>query len=82
MIWHWSVDVKKFQKENPKAFRLWRLEQLINYGLQGEKLSKKEIKKYWLKLRKKIDLEEKRLVEFFLWGKRYSLPARRFFWEK
>lgn len=82
MIWHWSVDVKKFKKENPEAFRLWRLEYLINYGLRGEKLSKKEIKKYWPKLKEKIDPEEKRLIEFFLWRKKYSLSARRFFWEK
>ncbi|MBM3208884.1 hypothetical protein FJZ40_01125 [Candidatus Shapirobacteria bacterium] len=82
MVWHWSVDVKKFQKENPRAFRLWRLEQLINYGPQGEKLSRKEIRKYWRELKERIDPEEKRLIEFFLWRKVYSLPPRKFFWEK
>jgi len=82
MIWHWSVDTKKFEKENPRAFRLWRLEHLINYILQGEKLSRREVKKHWLKLKERIDPEEKRLIEFFLWGKRYSLPPRKFFWEK
>lgn len=82
MIWHWSVDVKKFKKENPKGYRLWELEQIINFGLGKKKLSKKEVKKQWPKLKKRIDPEGKRLIEFFLWRKRYSLPPRRFFWEK
>lgn len=83
MIWHWSTDIKKFKKENPEGFKFWRLEQLINYsGLGKEKLSKKEIKKYWFKLKNKIDSDGKRMIEFFLWGKQYSLQSRRFFWEK
>ena len=82
MLWHWSTDIEKFKKENPEGFRLWRLEQIINYGLGREKISKKEIKKYWSRLKERIDPEGKRLVEFFLWGKRYSLLPRKFFWEK
>lgn len=82
MLWHWSTDIKKFKKENPEGFRLWWLENLINYGLSREKLSKKEIKRYWLKIKNRIDPEGRRLIEFFLWKKRYSLPPRKFFWEK
>lgn len=44
MIWHWSVNVKKFKKENPEGFRLWRLEQIINYGLGGRELAKERLK--------------------------------------
>lgn len=82
MFWHWSTDVKRFKRKNPKGFKLWRLEQLINFSLGREKISKKEIKKYWPKLKERVDPEGKRLIEFFLWGKQYSLPAKRFFWEK
>lgn len=82
MLWHWSTDIKKFKKENPKAFRLWRLEHLINFGLRGERLNKKELKRFWPQLKDRIDPEEKRLMEFFLWEKQYSLPPRKFFWEK
>ena len=32
------------KKENPKGYRLWRLIQLINYGLDGEKLDREEVK--------------------------------------
>ena len=82
MLWHWSTDVKRFKKENPRGFRLWRLEQLINFSLSREKISKKEIRNFWPKLKERLDAEGKRLVEFFLWKKAYSLPARKFFWEK
>jgi len=27
---------KKFKKANPEKYRLWRITQLINYGLDGE----------------------------------------------
>jgi len=81
MLWHWSVDVKKFKKENPEAFRLWRLEYLINYGVQeGEKLSKKEVIKYWPKIKDNLDPYKKRAMEYLLWGKLYSLPNNLSFW--
>lgn len=81
-MYNWSTDEKKFEREDSEGYRLWRLKQLINYGLAGEKLSKKEIKKYWPKLKEMIDPEERMLIEFFLWGKPYSGQARKFFWEK
>jgi len=34
---NWSVDEAQLQK-NPQAYEKWRLEQLINFGLNGEKL--------------------------------------------
>lgn len=27
-MYNWSVDEKRFKKENPKAYKLWRFEQL------------------------------------------------------
>jgi len=80
-MYNWSVDEKKFKKEDSEGYKFWKLEQLINYGGKG-KLDKKEIKKYWSKLKKRIGFEEKRLIEFFLWKKRYSLQPRKYFWEK
>jgi hypothetical protein len=81
MVWHWSTDIKRFKKENPKEFRLWRLEYLINYGVQeGEKLSKKEVIKYWDKIKDNLDPYKRRLIEFLIWGKLYSLPDNITFW--
>lgn len=49
-MYNWSVDEKKFKKENPKGYQIWRLEQMINWGLGGEKLDKRLLHKYWSKL--------------------------------
>ena len=33
--------------KNPEKFSIWRLEQLINFGLGKEKLDLDELRKYW-----------------------------------
>jgi len=38
---NWSTDEKLFKKKYPEEYKLWRLTQLINYGLDGEKLEEK-----------------------------------------
>ena len=69
---NWSVDTKKFKKENPEKYEIWRLSQLINYGLGKEKLDKKEVKSLWPQLKNKIDPNTKVYFEYLLWGKRPS----------
>ncbi|MEW6556832.1 MAG: hypothetical protein AB1349_05690 [Elusimicrobiota bacterium] len=66
-IYHWSVDVKQLKKHRT-AYTIWRLEHLINYGLQGRKLSEKQVKKYWNKLY--LDPIYKKYIEFLLWSKK------------
>lgn len=65
---NWTVDKAKFKKEQPKEFTLWRLTQLINYGLDGEKLDKKEVIKNWAYLDKKIDPLSRNYLKFLIWG--------------
>ena len=78
---NWSVDEEKFKKEDPEGYRLWRLVQLINYGLdEGEKLNKEEVKKAWPKIKERLDPYKARYLEFLLWGKRFSLPNNLTFW--
>lgn len=79
-MYNWSTDEKKFKKENPEGYRIWRLTQLINYGLDGEKLDRKELKKDWPKIKDNLDPYAKRAMEFLLWGKVYSLPNNLSFW--
>lgn len=81
-MYNWSVDEEKFKKEDPKGYKLWRLTQLINYGLDGEKLNREEVKKAWPEIENQIDPEERRLLEFLLWNKVSSLLPRRLFWER
>ena len=68
---NWSVDEKSFKKENPKEYRLWRLTQLINYGLDGEKLDKEDVKKAWPSIKDQLDPDRRKTVEFFIWGKKW-----------
>ena len=80
-MFNWSTDEEKFKKENPKEYKLWRLTQLINYGLdEGEKLDREEVKKAWPKITDQLDPYKKRALEYLIWGKLYSLPNNLTFW--
>ena len=46
---NWSTDTKRLKK-NPDAYVVFKLEQMINFGLNGEKLPKDLLKKYWSQL--------------------------------
>ena len=63
-MYNWSTDEKKLKK-NPETYTLWRLEQLINFGLRGEKINKKALKKYWDKIR--IDPARRNFLKKILW---------------
>ncbi|KKU44396.1 MAG: hypothetical protein UX60_C0007G0020 [Berkelbacteria bacterium GW2011_GWA2_46_7] len=60
---NWSVDEKALQKY-PEQYRKWRLEQLINFGLDGEKLDVAELKKALPNLM--VDPAKKRYLQFLL----------------
>lgn len=75
---NWNTDVSKFRSEEEKI--VWELVQKIEYGLDGEPLSKKEIVKYWDRIKDRIATENRRLLEFYLWGKIYLLPTSAGFW--
>ena len=79
-MYNWSVDEKSFKRSNPKKYKLWRLAQLINYGLDGEKLNRKEVKAAWPKIKEQLDPYKRRAIEYLLWGKLYSLPDNLTFW--
>lgn len=52
---NWSTDEKKFKKKSPKEYKLWRITQLINYGLDGEKLDRAEVVEAWPKISGRLD---------------------------
>jgi len=66
---NWSTDERKFKKDNPQEYKLWRLTQLINYGLDGEKLDSKEVKNSWNTIKDRIDTPTRKYLEFIVWGK-------------
>ena len=69
---NWSVDEEKFKKNHPQKYRLWRLTQLINYGLDGEKLDKKEVTAAWPQIKDQLDPHKAVYLEYLLWDKKPS----------
>lgn len=67
-MYNWNVDTKILGK-NKEEYSIWRSEQLINFGLNNEKLSKSELKKYWKKLI--IDPERKNVLQMWLCPKQF-----------
>ena len=68
---NWNTDEETFKKADSKAYKLWRIIQLVNYGLEGEKLDKNEVKKAWPRIHEQLDPDKKKVLEFYLWGKRW-----------
>lgn len=66
-MYNWSVDEKQLKKY-PEKYKIWKLEQMINWGLGGEKLDEKLLRKYWRKLF--IDRPTRNYLEFLLWKKK------------
>jgi len=63
-MYNWSTDTKELEK-NPDKYKIWGLEQLINFGLGGKKLKSGDVKKYWKKL--KLDPKRRKVLKFWLW---------------
>jgi len=68
-MYNWSTD-EKVLKINEEKHRIWKLEQIINFGLGGEKINAKELKKLWLKI--SIDPFRRKFLNILLNGKRNS----------
>ena len=60
--------VAEIENEDPEGYKIWRLEQMINFGLDGEKLDRNLIKMYWDKL--SIDPAARSYLDFLLWPKK------------
>ncbi len=65
-MYNWSTD-EEYLKKFPEEYEKWRLLQLINYGLDGEKLELKKLKKYWTKIRREVlDKYVKKYIQKFV----------------
>ena len=64
-MYNWSIDEKAFKKADPEGYEKWRLEQMINWGLGGEKLDEAKLRKYWDSLF--MDTITPKYLEYLLW---------------
>ena len=60
-MYNWNVASP--QTQSP----IWKLNQTINFGLNGTKLNLHLVKKYWKKL--SLDPKRKTFLQYILWGK-------------
>ena len=63
---NWSTDTTRL-KQNPQEYTKWRLEQMINFGLDGEKIPESQLRMYWKDLN--IDPFKKAFLYHLLWPK-------------
>ena len=61
---NWSTDISQLKK-NKKKYTIWKLEQLVNFGLAKEKINKADIKKYWNDIH--IDSARKKFLHLIVW---------------
>lgn len=63
-MYNWSIDTSRLKK-NSREYNKFALEQRINFGLNGMKLSRKILKKYWNTLT--IDPNKRIFLKKILW---------------
>ncbi len=64
-MYNWSVDEEKL-KSDERKYTIWKLEQLVNFGLNDEKIDEQSLKKHWSELN--LDPARRRFLEFILYG--------------
>ncbi len=62
-MYNWSVDTAELKKDKNK-YAIWRLEQMVNFGLNGGKLNRRQLKKYWPFLN--LDAKRKKFLSMLL----------------
>lgn len=75
-MYNWSVDIKRLKKDKQK-YEIWKLEQMINYGLRGKKIDKKILAKYIDNI--SIDPNKKQYLKMIIRLKQPCLQIRKIF---
>lgn len=62
---NWSTDIETLKKD-PEAFAVWKLEQQVNFGLDGEKIQESDLRKHWDHIQ--IDPSRRAFLNVLLYG--------------
>ena len=65
-MYNWSVNEEEMKKDGEK-YAIWKLEQLVNFGLNGEKIKGEDLKKYWSRFN--IDPARREFFKIILYEK-------------
>ena len=63
-MYNWNT---KPDRKNTPSYTIWKLNQMINFGLGKGKLRETEVKKYWKMLT--IDPLRKAFLKYIIWHK-------------
>ncbi len=66
---NWSTNISQLKKK-PEQYKIWKLEQLVNFGLNKEKISASDIIKYWDDLN--VDPARKKFLRLIIWPSKGS----------
>lgn len=64
-MYNWSTDERQLLK-NREKYTIWKLEQLVNFGLGQEKINRRDLDKYFNKI--EIDPARRRFLNLLLYG--------------
>ena len=67
---NWSTDEQQLARSDPRRYAVWKLEQLINYGLGGDKIDRAALRRHWDEL--EIDPSRKAFLELLLNEEQHS----------
>lgn len=65
-MYNWNTDTSKWNKKSD-SYKIWKLNQLINFGLNGEKLDLTLVKKFWNNIT--ADPATKKFLRLIVWPK-------------
>ncbi|PIP32901.1 hypothetical protein COV53_02165 [Candidatus Gottesmanbacteria bacterium CG11_big_fil_rev_8_21_14_0_20_37_11] len=68
-MYNWNTDTSKWDKKSD-SYIIWKLNQMINFGLNGKKLDLSLTRKYWSRL--SLDPFRKKFMELILWPRKQS----------
>ena len=64
-MYNWSTD-ENHLKKNSEQYTIWKLEQIVNFGLNGEKIVETDLRRYWNRLT--LDPSRQKFLEQLLHG--------------
>lgn len=65
-MYNWSTDLRALKKDKEK-YAIWKIEQMVNFGLDGQKLDEKKLRKYFSRIN--IDPARREFLHLLLYGR-------------
>jgi len=65
-MYNWSTDLRTLKKDKEK-YAIWKIEQLVNFGLAGEKIDEITLRKYFSQIN--IDPARRKFLHLLLYGR-------------